>query len=103
MDVEISSSPVFGPLSLSFLFGLYDLTSDVLAWGVDLGLGYTVNDMVKVTVDTAYDSAGVIPLTITGTVTSPIPHVTLVAQYTTTDVALADNLGTVTFATTVSY
>lgn len=102
VDVEISSSPTVGPLALSVLFGLYDLTT-TLEWGVDIGTTFTVNEMVKVALDAAYDSAGVVPVTLTATITEPIPNVTMTAKWTTTDVAATDNLGIATFATKISY
>jgi hypothetical protein len=103
VDIEIGSSPAFGPIALAVLFGLYDVTTD-LGWGVDLGATYTVNDMVKVVLDFAYDSAGVIPIALTATITNPIPHVTMTAKWATADIAAdANNLGDVTFATKISY
>lgn len=101
VDLEVSSSPAFGPLSLDVLFGLYDLTT-TLEWGVDVGTDFDVNDMVTVGVDVAYDSAGVVPVTVQAVVTEPIPNVTVTAKWTTDDVA-ASQLGIFTLATKIAY
>ena len=103
MDVEISSSPTFGPLALSVLIGLYDLTGGSLAWGVDLGTTFTLNEMIDIGVDFAYDSAGTVPITVSATIADPVPNVDVVVKWTTSDVTLTDNLGLFTIATTISY
>ena len=104
IDIEVSSKPVLGPLTLDVLFGLYDLTSvGGINWGVDVGTTFVINDMMKATLDVAYDSAGVIPITLKYIVTNPIPNVTITAQWKTTDIATTDNIGDISVATKVSY
>jgi len=105
IDVEVSTAPAFGPVALKVLFGLYDLTSvGGINWGVDLGATFTVNDMMKATLDTAYDSAGVIPVTLKFIVTNPIPNVTITAGWVTADIAAATaNMGDFSVATKISY
>lgn len=102
LDVEISTSPAFGPLALSVLIGLYDLT-DTLSWGLDVGTTFTLNEMIKIGLDLAYDSAGVVPITLSATISDPVPNTDVVVKWTTSDVALTDNLGLFTIATTISY
>jgi hypothetical protein len=99
IDIELSTAPVFGPITVSLLVGVYDLTT-TLAYVADVGVSYKVNDMITVAVDSGYDSLGTIPLSIAATIANPIPNVTMVLKYATTDIA-ASILGQVTFATTV--
>jgi hypothetical protein len=100
LDVEISSSPSFGSIGLSFLLGLYDLTA-TLGWGVDLGVTYAVNDLIGLAVDFAVDSASVVPISVAATITDIIPNVVMVAKWATSDIST--ETGDVTLATTISY
>jgi len=100
VDVEISSSPSFGSIGLSFLLGLYDLT-ETLSWGVDLGVTYAVNDLIGLAVDFAVDSASVVPISVAATITDIIPNVVMVAKWATSD--MGTETGDVTLATTISY
>jgi len=104
LDVEISSSPSFGSIGLSFLLGLYDLVAPSgtdLSWGVDLGVTYAVNDLIGLAVDFAVDSANVIPISVAATITDIIPNVVMVGTWATSDIGT--ETGDVTLATTISY
>jgi hypothetical protein len=103
VDVEISSGPAFGPLALTVLLGLYDVTT-TLEWGVDVGATYTLNDMIKVALDVAFDSDTVVPVALTATISDPVPNVDVTVKWATADIAAdTDNLGIFTIATKISY
>ena len=105
LDVEISSSPTFGPITVGLLIGLYDVTTvGGPNWGVDVGLTFVATDTLKFVLDAACDSAGVVPITFQAIMTNPIPNVTITAKWATADVAATTaNLGDVSVATKVSF
>lgn len=111
-DTEVTLALDLGDIDPSVMIGVYDIgvaAPDEMDWLAKLTLAYAMGIM-SLSVTTGYDSFGEAPLSISATLTDIIPKTNLVLAYAsdslidaTANGGVAQDLGTVTAAVTVSY